>query len=139
MIGWLYHWSDRRLRQIPPDASTVQKLEAPQACARALWYGRRQSRLFQRRLPSGVRPHKGWQWWCLTHECTEYVLNYVDAHPQFVRFFRSTRIPDESFFQTILANSEFVHTVSPGFAEGVITGNHYIRWSKDRGAASLAF
>lgn len=79
-----------------------------------------------------MTPYKGWQWWCLTHECAQYVLNYVDANRDVVRFFRSTSIPDETFFQTIIANSEFAHTLSPGLARGVISGNHYIRWSESK-------
>jgi hypothetical protein len=64
------------------------------------------------------------------------VLDYTDANPEFVRFFRSMLVPDESFFHTIIANSEFVHTLSPGHATGVITGNHYVRWDKGNGVGT---
>jgi hypothetical protein len=52
------------------------------------------------------------------------VLDYVDANPRFVRFFRSALIPDESFFHTIIANSEFARTLSPACPQGVISGKH---------------
>ncbi len=89
---------------------------------------RLQHRLRPRRLPCGLRPYKGWQWWCLSRECVDYVLGYIESHPEVVRFFRYTCIPDETFFHTIIGNSKFADTLSPGFEEESITGNHYIRW-----------
>jgi hypothetical protein len=125
----IYYRTERRLRKFLKRRRLFKRLKLNEHVRGLFKYGRR-LRMFQPRLPGNVRPYKGWQWWCLTHECSEYVLNYVDAHPEFVRFFSSTHIPDESMFQTILANSEFVDTLSPGFAGGVIAGNHYARWSK---------
>jgi hypothetical protein len=84
-------------------------------------------------LAPEIEPAKGWQWWCLTHECVEYVLRYTEANPEFVRFFRSTHIPDESFIHTIIANSDFLHTLSPGRATGPIAGNHFIQWDRGNG------
>ena len=89
---------------------------------------RLQSRLPPRRLPRGLRLYKGWQWWCLSYECIDYILRYIESHPEVVRFFRYTRIPDETFFHTIIGNSKFADRLSPGIDEGTITGNHYIRW-----------
>lgn len=125
----IYYRTERRLRKFFKRRRLFKRLKLHEHVRGLFKYGRR-LRMFQHRPPCNLRPYKGWQWWCLTHECTEYVLNYVDAHPEFVQFFRSTHIPDESLFQTIIANSEFVDTLSPGFAAGVIAGNHYVRWSK---------
>jgi hypothetical protein len=129
-------FSDRDLRLIKllKRSRTLKRLRLPHYVQRLVEHRRRQKdRLMRRRLPPGVKLYKGWQWWCLTHECVTYVLHYIVSNPEYVRFFRDTRFPDESFFQTILVNSDFVHTLSPGEAKGVISGNHYVRWSEDMG------
>ena len=130
----VYRWPDPQLLKFLRQRRSLERLSIANHVDRFIIYARcQQDRLTRRRLPPGVEPIKGWQWWCLTHECTQYVLNYVDANPEFVRYFRSTYIPDESFFHTIIANSEFVHTLSPGRAVGLIAGNHYVRWDAGNG------
>lgn len=54
----------------------------------------------QRRLPKGVAPHLGSQWWCLTRQTLSAILNDPDR-PVFDRFFRSVWIPDEAYFQSL--------------------------------------
>ncbi len=44
----------------------------------------------------------GSQWWCLRRSTIEAVLAFCDARPDVMRFFRTTWIPDETFFQTIV-------------------------------------
>jgi hypothetical protein len=54
-----------------------------------------------RRLPAGVVPHLGSQWWCLTRPTLAAIL----AHPrrqELAQFFRHTWIPDEGWFQTMV-------------------------------------
>jgi Core-2/I-Branching enzyme len=114
---------------------SLAKLNIPRYLGRFITSVRRQqARLGGRTLPVGMRPYKGGQWWCLTHDCARYVLDYAKANPRFVQFFRSTLIPDESFFHTIIANSEFAHTLSPCVARDVTSGNHHVRWQKVGGA-----
>jgi len=90
------------------------------------------SKVVPRRLPPRITPYKGWQWWCLNAACVQYMLQFIDENPSFVRFYRRTRIPDEMFFHTIVVNSPFVGTLCPGFSEGSITGNHYVAWESGR-------
>ena len=54
----------------------------------------------QRRLPKGIVPHLGSQWWCLTRQTLSAILQDPDRalHD---RFFRTVWIPDESYFQTL--------------------------------------
>jgi hypothetical protein len=56
----------------------------------------------KRRVPDGLEPRFGSQWWCLTWATCRAILRYLDSHPEVVRFFRLTWIPDESFFQTLV-------------------------------------
>jgi hypothetical protein len=56
----------------------------------------------RRALPQGLRMMIGSQWWCLRRRTVEAVLAFCRARPDVVRFFRTTWIPDESFFQTLV-------------------------------------
>ena len=53
-----------------------------------------------RRMPKGIVPHLGSQWWCLTRQTLSAILQDPDRalHD---RFFRTVWIPDESYFQTL--------------------------------------
>jgi hypothetical protein len=65
-------------------------------------YVRLQRRLgFQRRIPDGVVPHLGSQWWCLTRASLAAILSHPDR-ARYDRYFRRVWIPDESYFQTLI-------------------------------------
>lgn len=65
-------------------------------------YVRLQRRLgFQRRIPEGIVPHLGSQWWCLTRRSLQAILSHPDR-PRYDRYFRRVWIPDESYFQTLV-------------------------------------
>lgn len=79
------------------------------------WFNeRRQEALFhaslglQRRLglaramPQDLRIMIGSQWWCLRRRTVEALLGFVAGRPDVLRFFRTTWIPDETFFQTLV-------------------------------------
>ncbi|MDF1726694.1 MAG: beta-1,6-N-acetylglucosaminyltransferase [Sulfitobacter sp.] len=55
---------------------------------------------FKRRMPNGIRPHMGSQWWCLSRRTLSAILQDPDR-PVYDRFFRHVWIPDESYFQTL--------------------------------------
>lgn len=67
--------------------------------------GPRAFKIGERRIPLGLHPYGGGSYWCLSRACVGYVLDFLSEHPSVKRFFRTTLIPDEMFFQTILANS----------------------------------
>ncbi len=54
----------------------------------------------KRRIPQGLVPHLGSQWWCLTRETLAAILTH-ERRPAFDRYFRKVWIPDESYFQTL--------------------------------------
>lgn len=65
-------------------------------------YVRLQRRLkVRRRIPEGLTPHMGSQWWCLTRETLSAIL-YHPRRPEFDRYFGRVWIPDESYFQTLV-------------------------------------
>jgi hypothetical protein len=82
----------------------------------------------------GMKPYAGSQWWALTQNAARHVLAFVAARPDVVKFFRNSRLPDESFFHTIIGNSEFAPRVvrnltfadwsRPGGGPAIIDRNH---------------
>jgi hypothetical protein len=65
-------------------------------------YVRLQRRLgVRRRIPEGLVPHLGSQWWCLTRTTLQAILN-DPRRTEYDRYFRRVWIPDESYFQTLV-------------------------------------
>ncbi len=81
---------------------------------RHLFNERRQKKLFyaamdlqkklglRREIPEDMEIRIGSQWWCLRRRTVESVLDFIRARPEVMRFFRTTWIPDETFFQTVV-------------------------------------
>ncbi|MHA6264339.1 DUF5927 domain-containing protein [Arenibacterium sp. CAU 1754] len=55
---------------------------------------------FKRKIPAGLVPHMGSQWWCLTRQTLSAILEDPDR-PAYDRYFQQVWIPDESYFQTL--------------------------------------
>jgi hypothetical protein len=65
-------------------------------------YVRMQRRLgFRRRIPKGITPHLGSQWWCLTRQTLSAILENPDR-AEIDTYFSRVWIPDESYFQTLV-------------------------------------
>ncbi|MFT4149202.1 MAG: DUF5928 domain-containing protein [Paracoccaceae bacterium] len=56
----------------------------------------------ERRVPSDIQMRIGSQWWCLRRHTVEAVLEFCRKRRDILRFFRTTWIPDETFFQTLV-------------------------------------
>lgn len=55
---------------------------------------------FKRRIPPGLVPHMGSQWWCLTRRTLSAILQDPERET-YDSYFRKVWIPDESYFQTL--------------------------------------
>jgi hypothetical protein len=55
-----------------------------------------------REVPQDLQVMIGSQWWCLRRRTIEAILEFVARRRDVVRFFRTTWIPDETFFQTLV-------------------------------------
>ena len=55
-----------------------------------------------RELPQDIQVQIGSQWWCLRRRTIEGILEFIRKRRDVVRFFRTTWIPDETFFQTLV-------------------------------------
>ncbi|MGO4914145.1 DUF5928 domain-containing protein [Pseudogemmobacter sp. W21_MBD1_M6] len=72
---------------------------------KALFYGsfKLQRKLgLTRAIPPDLQIMIGSQWWCLRRRTVEWVLQFCRKRRDVMRFFRTTWIPDETFFQTIV-------------------------------------
>ncbi len=56
----------------------------------------------RRKIPADLQVMIGSQWWCLRRRTIEWVLDFTRKRKDVMRFFRTTWIPDETFFQTIV-------------------------------------
>ena len=91
---------------------------------------RRALKPWARHIPGGLHPHGGSGYWCLSRAAVEYVVSYLRAHPEITRFFSTTLIPDEMFFQTILANSVLRGDIISALI-------HYTDWSAGGGSPAV--
>jgi hypothetical protein len=121
----------RRWRMAP-----LMRQRGVDAKARALWnkVSKVLGRDFEREI--GMAPCFGSQWWGLSNTCVTKILEFVDANPGFVRAYRSVYAPDEHFFQTIVANSDFarsaIHVKDCGEATNQLAPLHLIAPVEDR-------
>ena len=56
---------------------------------------------FKRKIPNGIVPHMGSQWWCLTRQTLSAILEDPERE-SYDSYFRRVWIPDESYFQTLV-------------------------------------
>lgn len=89
---------------------------------------------WRRAIPAGLQVRASSQWKVYGRADAERLLSVVDQHPELVRFWRSTLVPDESFVASVLSSPAFtggsVLPRSPGvpwFTQWD-DGAHHPRW-----------
>lgn len=55
--------------------------------------------------------------WALTHECIEYILEFYDRNTEFNQYFKYVFPADETYFHSIIFNSEFLNKTTYKGAE----------------------
>jgi len=55
-----------------------------------------------RKIPDDLEIMIGSQWWCLRRRTVEWILNFTRERRDVMAFFRTSWIPDETFFQTVV-------------------------------------
>lgn len=81
------------------------------------------SLLPKRKLPYGLEPVGRSQWFTVNMVHLKYMMQYVENHPAYIKYFRLTWGCDEFFFQTILYNSIY--------KDQIVNNNlRYIDWSE---------
>ncbi|WP_417278639.1 beta-1,6-N-acetylglucosaminyltransferase [Celeribacter sp.] len=56
---------------------------------------------YKRKIPDGLVPHLGSQWWCLTRQTLSAILEDPDRKA-YDAYFKRVWIPDESYYQTLV-------------------------------------
>lgn len=79
-------------------------------------------KVFRRKDNNKIDYYFGSQWWCINKEFAKYITEFILSKKEYVEFYKKTSCPDESFFQTILMNSDFKETR--------VDYLHYIDWSQ---------
>jgi len=70
----------------------------------------------------GTKIYGGNLWWCITYNCAEFILDFIDNNPKYCKYFKYTMLPDEVFFHTIIVNSIFHKDI-------INKCLHYIDWT----------
>ena len=97
------------------------------------WSVRMQRRLrIARRVPRGIAPHLGSQWWCLTARTLRAILE-DPRRAEFDRYFRGSWIPDESYFQTLVRrHAQTIESRSPTLAKFDARGRPHVLYDDHR-------
>ena len=61
----------------------------------------------KRKVPGGLTIYGGSQWFTITPQAADYVVQYLKKHKKLAKYFRLTFAADELVFQTILNASPF--------------------------------
>jgi len=86
----------------------------------------------RRKIPQGITPHLGSQWWCLTRRTLAAILE-DPRRDEFDRYFRHVWIPDESYFQTLARrHSTTIESRSLTLAKFDSQGKPYIFYDDHR-------
>ncbi|KAB7613889.1 beta-1,6-N-acetylglucosaminyltransferase [Amylibacter sp. SFDW26] len=58
----------------------------------------------KRSVPNDIEMRIGSQWWCLRRKTIEAILQFTKQRRDVMSFFKTTWIPDETFFQTLVCH-----------------------------------
>lgn len=79
----------------------------------------------KRKFPKYFKPYAGPQWWALTTETIEKLLQFIDNHPDYYEHFHFTFCSDELLLQSILQ-----HYSDKGSIK-IKPGLHFVNWDKN--------
>jgi hypothetical protein len=67
----------------------------------------------KRKVPHDIEMRIGSQWWCLRRKTVEAVLEFAKQRKDVMSFFKTTWIPDETFFQTLVCHLVPTEEIEP--------------------------
>ncbi|HEY0058083.1 MAG TPA: beta-1,6-N-acetylglucosaminyltransferase [Flavisolibacter sp.] len=79
-----------------------------------------------RKMPLGMQPYAGSQWWMLSRKTVLDFLSFLDAHQEIEGFFKNVWIPDELFFQTVL------HHIKQDDTSLINNNYRFTKWDKNK-------
>lgn len=79
--------------------------------------------LKKKKIPKYLtHPSGGDQWWALPFETVQFILNFLDEHPDYLEFMKFTFCPDEMFFHSIILSYIDKQKIKPT--------QTYVNWSR---------
>ncbi|MDT0643049.1 beta-1,6-N-acetylglucosaminyltransferase [Zunongwangia sp. F363] len=91
--------------------------------------------LKKRKFPSYIKPFGGSQWWGLTIGTIKKILDYVEQHPDYLKYHKYTLLPDEIFFQSILMELQHKKSMK-NLIDRSLT---YVNWDRPSGPLPVTF
>lgn len=58
----------------------------------------------KRQFPKHLKPYVGSQWWALTIDMVNEIVEFVEQNPSYIKYHTYSLLPDEMFFQSIVMN-----------------------------------
>lgn len=86
-------------------------------------------KFIRRTPPADLKLFFGSQWWCLTNESVNWIQNFISKHNEVCDFYRTTLVPDESFFQTLVMNGPYAEDIEPNLV--------YMDWSEGKNSPKV--
>jgi hypothetical protein len=77
----------------------------------------------QRHFPCNWKPYYGSQWWTITQDAVNVIINVLRKCPEYFDYHKYSLLPDEMFFQSLLLNNYNKHLL-------VNNNLRYIQWDK---------
>ena len=81
-------------------------------------------KIFLRKNCLNLKFYFGSQWWCLNRDTVVWILEYLEEHPEYHKYFTKCLCPDESYFHTLVMNSPY--------SNRCVNYLHYIDWSEGK-------
>ena len=76
-------------------------------------------------MPGCIRKfYFGSQWWALTSQSLNRIMEFLDNHAEILTFFSTTLVPDECFFQTL-----YMETSSKNARDSSVC---FVNWGKSK-------
>lgn len=76
-----------------------------------------------------VRPFAGSAWHTLSREFCQFLVHRPEVE-RFKRFYKQTYVPEEGFFQTVIMNSRFAHTVVNDNQRLIVWPDRRVPWPR---------
>lgn len=96
-----------------------------EAIPRKIWYNGGIGRfpLFND-IQKQIKLYGGSQWFSIPFQVIPIIFDFLENNPDFITYFKSVKIPDESFFQTLLLNCNHPFVLKHLKNENL----HFIKW-----------
>ena len=67
-------------------------------------YAHKLNLIKSRKLPKDINFYGGSDWFTLNNDAVDFILNYLNTHPEFLNLFKKSLIGSEIFFNTLINN-----------------------------------